>query len=194
MAGILTDSYRSLAETTYEERWKDIEGYDGIYQVSTAGRVRSITRKVHNYMKPGRYMRQNKKENGYLYLGLRKPDGTMLKHVYVHRLVAEAFVPNPDGLTQVNHKNFDKTDNRAENLEWVTPQENILHFRESALAAKYDSKKARTLINKSLQYILDYKDIVCEKYRSGLSVESVAEEVGIGRDKVRDILCIYGLL
>lgn len=157
MAGILKDSYRSLAETTYEEQWKDIDGYGGIYQVSTAGRVRSKARKVYNYTKPGRYMRQNKKENGYLYLGLVKPDGTVSRHEYVHRLVAEAFIPNPSGLAQVNHKNGDKEDNRVENLEWVTPQENVLHFRKSRLAAKYDENKRRTLINKSLQFILDHK-------------------------------------
>lgn len=191
MAGILTDSFRSLAETTYEERWKDIDGYDGIYQVSSAGRVRSEPRKVHNYTKPGRYLRQNRKENGYLYLGLVRPDGTTAKHEYVHRLVANAFIPNPDGLKQVNHKNADKEDNRVENLEWVTPQENILHFRKSRLAAKYDEKKRRTLTNKSLQFILDNKQTVCELYASGKSIEEVAKEVGIGRDRVRDILCIY---
>lgn len=191
MAGILTDSYRSLAETTYEEQWKDIAGYDGIYQVSTAGRVRSKARKVHNYTKPGRYLRQSQKENGYLYLGLVRSDGTKSKHCYVHRLVAEAFIPNPDGLKQVNHKNSDKEDNRVENLEWVTPQENVLHFRQCRLAAKYDEKKRRTLVNKSLQFILDHKQSVCDLYASGKSIEAVAKEVGIGRDRVRDILCIY---
>lgn len=191
MAGILKDSYRSLAETTYEEQWKDIDGYGGIYQVSTAGRVRSNPRKVHNYTKPGRYMRQYRKDNGYLYLSLSKPDGTLAKHQYIHRLVAEAFLPNPNGLEQVNHKNSDKEDNRVENLEWVTPQENILHFRKSKLAAKYDEKKRRTLTNKSIQYILDYRQAVCELYASGKSINDVAKALGLGRDRVRDILCIY---
>ena len=191
MAGILRDSYRSLVETTYEEQWKDIDGYDGIYQVSTAGRVRSNPRKVHNYTKPGRYLRQSQKENGYLYISLVKPDGTKSKHEYIHRLVADAFIPNPKGLTQVNHKNSEKDDNRVENLEWVTPQENSLHFRKSKLAAKYDEKKRRTLINKSIQYILDYRKTVCDLYATGKSIEEVAKIVGIGRDRVRDILCIY---
>ncbi len=194
MAGILKDSYRSLAETTYDEQWKDIDGYDGIYQVSTAGRVRSKPRKVYTYIKPGRYLRQHNNSCGYLYLSLTKPDGTIAKHQYVHRLVAEAFLPNPNGLKQVNHKNFDKEDNRVENLEWVTPQENILHFRKSRLASKYNDRKRRTLTNKSLQYILDHKKSVCELYEAGKSVQEVAAEVGIARDKVRDILLIYELL
>lgn len=194
MAGILTDSYRSLAETTYKEEWKDIDGYDGIYQVSSAGRIRSKSRRVHNYMKPGRYLRQNQKPNGYLYVGLVKPDGTVSKHEYVHRLVAQAFIPNPEGLAQVNHKNHDKTDNRTENLEWVTPQENILHFRKSRQAAKYDKKKKRTLTNKSLQYILDHKQPVCDLYATGKTIVEVSEELGLGRDRVRDILCIYGFV
>ena len=63
MAGILTDSYRSLAETTFNEEWKDIPGYEGIYQVSTAGRVRSYARRMHNYTKPGRYLKQYRKES-----------------------------------------------------------------------------------------------------------------------------------
>ncbi len=191
MAGILTDSYRSLEETTYDEQWKDIDGYDGIYQVSTAGRVRSKARKVYTYIKPGRYLRQYNHSCGYLYLSLTKPDGTLAKHQYVHRLVAEAFLPNPNGLKQVNHKNFDKKDNRVENLEWVTPQENTLHFRESKLAAKYDEKKRRTLTNRSIQYILDYKQVVCDLYATGQSIDEVAKVVGLGRDRVRDILCIY---
>lgn len=194
MAGILTDSYRSLAETTYEERWKDIEGYGGVYQISSAGRVRSRDRRVYTYMKPGRYMKQNKSTCGYLYVSLAKADGTRSKHSYVHRLVAEAFIPNPDGLTQVNHKNSDKTDNRVENLEWVTPQENILHFRNSELAKKYDDKRGRTLINKSIQFILDNRKTVCDLYNSGKSIERISKETGLGRDRVRDILCIYELV
>ena len=194
MAGILTDSYRSLVETTFNEEWKDIPGYEGLYQVSNVGRVRSKPRKVHNYTKPGRVLKQYRNISGYLYLSLIDAEGKRSKHSYVHRLVALAFVDNPNGLTQVNHKNFDKEDNRTENLEWVTPQENILHFREGKLAKKYDEKKKRTLQNKSIQYILDYKDDVCRLYIEGKSVESVASEVGIGRDMVGDILRIYGLL
>ena len=177
-----------------KEVWKDIPGYEGLYQVSTAGRVRSCPRKVYNYTKPGRFLKQYKSRCGYLYLSLVGADGKTAKHKYTHRLVAAAFIPNPNKLTQVNHKNFDKEDNRVCNLEWVTQQENILHFRQGRLAEKYDCKKKRTLANKSIQYIVDYKEQVCELYMSAKPVADIAKELGIGRDMVGDILRVYGLL
>ena len=94
------------------EIWADVPGYNGTYQVSTMGRVRG--RKI---LKP------DHTKDGYLLAQLCK-DGKRQK-VRINRLVAIAFIPNPDGLPQVNHKNEIKTDNRAENLEWVTAKENI---------------------------------------------------------------------
>ena len=114
------------------------------------------------------------------------------KHAYIHRLVASAFIPNPRGLSEINHKNFDKTDNRAENLEWCTSKENKVHFRASQYARIADRKKEKTLHNKSLQYILQYKNTVCGLYDQGISIQNVAKSTGLGRDKVRDILVIYG--
>lgn len=101
-----------------EEIWKDIRDYEG-YQVSNLGNVRSLdykhTGKVQ-VLKPG------KKGNGYLYLRLYK-DGK-IKDCYVHRLVAQAFLPNPDNLPQVNHKNENPSNNRVENLEWCSAEYN----------------------------------------------------------------------
>jgi len=174
------------------EQWRDIKGYEGLYQVSDHGNVRSCPRKVWNYTKPGRLMKFYAKSNGYLTLALVNKDGTCAKHIYVHRLVAEAFVPNPSGYTQINHKDFNKANNHYLNLEWVTPKMNIVHFRESRMARKHDDKKQRTLANKSLNYILENKESVLCLYDSGASITDVSSNLKIGRDRVRDILIIYG--
>lgn len=93
------------------EQWRDIEGYDGMYQVSDLGRVRSL--------KFGKTMvlRPYKRGNGYIQLILSK-DGKH-KHFLVHRLVAQAFIPNDDkSKTQINHRNECKSDNKVSNIEW----------------------------------------------------------------------------
>ena len=193
MDGQQNSSSKSLEKTTCDlpgEIWKDIEGYEGIYQVSNMGRVRSLTRKVWNYTKPGRILRPGAKENGYLHVALSN-GSKKEKHAHVHRLVAAAFIPNPDNLPEVNHKNYDKTDNRIDNLEWCTSRYNKAHFRKSPYAKNADKKKTRTLVNKSIQYILTYKDEVCRIYDLGYSIKEVSSIVGIGRDMVRDILVIY---
>lgn len=144
-----------------------------MYQVSNMGRVKSLTRKVWNYTKPGRILKPGAKENGYLHVGLSN-GLNVEKHAHVHRLVAKAFIPNPNNYPEVNHKNMNKADNRVENLEWCTPRYNKAHL--------------------TIQYILKYKDKVCEEYDLGYSIKEVAKSVGIGRDMVRDILVIYGRL
>ena len=100
-----------------KEIWRDINGYKGLYQVSNLGRVWSCRQK--------RLRKLQKNTHGYMSLFLYKNKKGTAKQV--HRLVAEAFIPNPKKLEQVNHKNGDKTDNRVENLEWVTRYENSIH-------------------------------------------------------------------
>ena len=96
------------------ETWKAISGYEGIYEVSDLGRVRSLVHR--NRWKPG-ILKPLKHPRGYIQVGLRKDGHT--KQTLVHRLVAEAFIPNPQGLDTVNHKDEDKTNNSASNLEWM---------------------------------------------------------------------------
>lgn len=98
------------------EEWRDIPGWEGMYQVSNLGRVRAIRVKVLNPYKT---------RTGYLVATLW--NGAEPTRHGVHRFVAQAFIPNPAGKEQVNHINGDKSDNRVENLEWVTSQENNLH-------------------------------------------------------------------
>lgn len=112
-----------------EEIWKDITGYEGKYQVSSEGQVKTLARNFID--KSGR--RQNIKErimklqtnkDGYKTVNLYNGCGKG-KTLFVHRLVCETFHPNPDNKPQVNHIDEDKTNNRACNLEWVTPAENL---------------------------------------------------------------------
>lgn len=100
---------------------KPIIGYEDLYTIDEFGNVHSLvttTSRRKGILKPH-------PKNGYLAVNLYK-DGKC-KHFYIHRLVAQAFIPNPQGLPCVNHKNADKHDNSVENLEWCTQSENILH-------------------------------------------------------------------
>lgn len=112
------------------EEWRDIRGYEGLYQVSDRGRVRSLDRMTRNHrcgterLVIGRIMIPHDNGNGYLTVSLSKQ--CKAKRKYIHRLVAEAFIPNPNHKSQVNHLDYNKTNNRCDNLEWCTAQENTL--------------------------------------------------------------------
>lgn len=116
-------------------------GFEGLYEVTSSGEVRSVDRDiVRRDGKPlhitGRRISPSMSNAGYLRVPLKV--GGKTRQVSVHRLVALAFVPNQDGKPQVNHLNGDKTDNRAENLEWATPKENIAHAYRTGLAEPRD--------------------------------------------------------
>lgn len=115
------------------EIWKDIKGYEGLYQVSNLGRIKSLGRtqrcqgNKQEYRKE-RIMKQHLR-GGYYQVSLCK--NSKHKHFGVHRLVALVFLDNPEAKEEVNHKNGIKTDNRVDNLEWVTRSENAIHaYRE----------------------------------------------------------------
>lgn len=105
-----------------EEIWKDIPQYEGLYQVSNFGRVKSVERYKQNHnslqLIPEKIKAQSVKPNGYQVVNLYKNNKG--RNEYVHRLVAMAFIPNPDNLPQVNHKDEDKANNVVDNLEWCT--------------------------------------------------------------------------
>ena len=132
------------------ETWVDIKGYDGLYQVSDKARVRVLDRwcplpksgKLRLY--PGHILNPHPSIRGYLMVSLNPINGKR-KFCTVHRLVAEAFVPNPDNLPEVNHKDEDKTNNLPSNLEWC----------DSKYNASYGSRpqRIREKLNKPIEQL-----------------------------------------
>ena len=110
------------------EEWRDVVGYEGLYQVSDQGRVKSFKWNKERFLKP------SMDKDGYLLVTLCT--GGKPKTLKVHRLVCEAFHENPDNKPQVNHINEDKTDNRACNLEWCTCKQNVNHGSRNERVSK----------------------------------------------------------
>lgn len=121
------------------EYWKDIKGYEGLYQISNFGRIKSFVRGK------GRIKSPNITVHGYCVVHLH--NGNSKKYTGVHRLVAEAFIPNPNNLPQVNHINGDKTDNRVENLEWCTCKDNQIHAVKTGLRDGWSNEPVKVYCN-----------------------------------------------
>lgn len=117
------------------ETWRDIEGYEGLYEVSNLGNVRSL-----NYLRTGKtkILKVRKYKNGYLYVDLCKNGKP--KNFMIHRLVANAFISNPQNLPQVNHKDENKENNHVSNLEWCTCAYNLNYGTHNQRIAEKNSK------------------------------------------------------
>jgi hypothetical protein len=173
-----------MKQESQVEIWKDIEGYEGIYQVSNKGKVKSMPRIPRRFERPdmakGRILKQQFVSAGYLKVALCKA-GTE-KTAQVHKLVANAFLMKPDGAEVVNHIDFDKTNNSVDNLEWCTQKYNIHHsakyFRlshgENHPHSKLTENQVREIRAKHIPY----------KY----SAAKLAKEYGVAQISIKRIL------
>ena len=120
------------------EIWKDIPNYEGLYQASNLGRIKSLKRKAkkeynNNRIVPERIMNGSKNEDGYLKVHFKNKEKNINKVLFIHRLVAETFIPNPKKLPQVNHKDGNKLNNNIDNLEWCSNLYNQQHAWKNKL-------------------------------------------------------------
>ena len=131
-----------------KEEWKSIKGYEGLYEVSNYGNVRSLDRYASNGRKiilySGKVLSKNLGTNGYHSVQLSKDNQVNRK--MIHRLVAEAFIPNPDELSQVNHIDENKLNNHVSNLEWCTAKYNTNYG--GAIKRSSEKRKGKPLKSK----------------------------------------------
>lgn len=155
------------------ENWKDILGYEGVYQVSDYGRVKRIGEYSNQvtHWKSDRILKPCKKDNGYLFVTLSLHN--KLKQKYIHRLVAEAFIPNVENKNTVNHLDLDRTNNYVSKLEWATYQENNVHAIEK-MHERGDKKRNEKDLKAVLQY--DLKGSFIKEYPS---IREVYRQTGI---------------
>lgn len=168
-----------------KEIWKPVKGLEERYEVSNLGRVKSKGGEVPvpnggTRIWPERIMKLGRTNFGYLKVGLRTNDGE--KVYFVHRLVAEVFSDNPYGKLQVNHIDGDKTNNKADNLEWVTPSENTRHALRTGLKVPITGKDhyAYGKIGRRNKPVIDVA--------TGKTLESAREAakyLGVNRDTLK---------
>ena len=143
-----------MKENSIEEEWKDIKDYEGLYQISNFGRVKSLERINKNNRKVReRILKQSKDNMGYYMVGLSKYGKEKTRTI--HRLVAETFINNPNGYNYINHIDCNKTNNKVENLEWCTQKYNVQEAFRNNLQKVYRGKDS-TSSKKVGQY--DLKD------------------------------------
>ncbi|MGE7828976.1 NUMOD4 domain-containing protein [Paenibacillus sp. NPDC093718] len=164
------------------EVWKDVNGYEGAYQVSDQGRVRSLDR-TFTYLRNGMEVTRKKRgkvlspsanHNGYLSVMLSG------SRQYVHRLVAQAFLPNDDKLPEVNHLNAVRGDNRLCNLEWCSRMDNVKYKEQCGTVYQGDQHHYAKLNEESVRMIRSQLD-------SGMTEKFVAGMYGVSQSTINYI-------
>lgn len=172
-----------------EEIWKAVVGYEGYYEVSSHGRVRSLDRHITKQWRDGTYtlcvlrgrIRQPaRRPNGYLCTTLSR-EGEV-KTFLTHRLVAKEFLPNPENLPQVNHIDFDPCNCSLSNLEWVTPAQNTKHSKEAGRHSPYQVVK----LNQKLTSV-QASEIRKQLAIKGRLQREVARDFGVSQTTVSEV-------
>ena len=154
------------------EIWKDIPKYEGLYQVSNKGRVKSY-RKPTKFHCPDEFVLKNTVSNsGYAHVTLY--DGKSRKKFLVHRLVAEAFIPNPEGLPQINHKDENVLNNEADNLEWCTAKYNNKYGTAALRAAITKGQKIEQYLPTG-EYLATYACLSVAVMITGVSAHTIGD-------------------
>lgn len=157
------------------ELWKDIVGYENLYQVSNLGNVVSFKHKKPKLLKPRKY------SNGYLVVTLSNYNKS-LKDFYLHRLVGQAFLPNPKNYPVINHKDENKLNNNVENLEWCTQKYNTNYGtaqeRKSKKLSKIlinrkDLSKPVLQFDKNIIFIKEYPSAMDAERNTGIHQENI---------------------
>lgn len=166
-----------------EEIWVDIKGFEGLYQISSYGRIKSYDRYIRNgfntYIKKGKIRKNQFSNNGY-YIIIFNINTKMYQYL-IHRLVASNFIPNENNYSQVNHKDGNKLNNNVENLEWITPSNNIIHSINNNLTSQWGETHKSTKLKKE-----DIKEI--RKLGKTMSRTDISKEYGISIKAVCNII------
>jgi hypothetical protein len=180
---------------TKTEIWKDIEGYEDLYQVSNFGRVRSLDRHIlaecalSKTSEPVYYFRKGKVLTPHLigktgYIGVMLSKYNIPKNMRVHRLVAQAFIPNTDNLPEVNHIDEDKLNNCVWNLEWCTRKDNEHHGTKIERAVRNRNLKQVEALNDRGEIVATFDKITDAAKAYGVTVGTIWQICnGIGTAK-----------
>lgn len=168
------------------EFWKDLVGYEGLYQVSTLGNIRSIDRieKCGSFFRhrKGKVLKQVINRGGYCQVTLTKDGKGCSKEV--HRLIAKTFIENEYNLPEVNHIDCDKTNNSVDNLEWVSREDNTKHAMEHDLKPHGDKHKSSKLKQSQVDWIREHYDSNDERYNT----EAMTKLFGVSRSTIRRVV------
>ena len=160
------------------EVFEDVIGYEESYQISDKGRIFTKRRLDGNRIIYGRELHPQITEDGYLKVGLTKNSET--KRFYVHRLVAQHFIENPQNLPQVNHKDGNKFNNEVSNLEWCTKRQNQEHAVRNSLMQHGEARPSAKLTEKDVLEIYKLKGV--------LPAKEIAAHYGVSKNTINVIL------